>query len=72
MNIFTNEIVRGIISGQISAKKCPCCDNNGQEWWDGMTGLGVGSAPPVGVPVENLSNGDCENCDGLAYLIARN
>lgn len=70
MSVFyTKEEVRGIIQGKLSYRKCPCCDNDGLEWWDGMTGLGVGPSPPHTCSVEDLSSGQCQSCGGVAYII---
>ena len=68
LHTFRNEELRDIILGKTTFKKCLSCDNNGQEWWDGDTGLGVGSVPPTGIPHENISHVDCDNCNGLGYI----
>jgi len=69
MKMYDLDTVRGIIRGTITYRKCPCCDNDGQEWWDGGTGLGAGPTPPVNVSVDDLASGDCDNCGALAYLL---
>lgn len=66
---FSRDDIRSLILGIDVARKCPCCDSDGQEWWDGDTGLGVGPNPPKGIDVDSVCHGDCENCKGLGFLI---
>lgn len=66
---FSIEEVRMIIQGHISYRKCPSCDNQGQEWWDGETGTGVGPCAPFGCNPEYISHDDCQSCGGLAYIL---
>lgn len=56
------------VRGQVDATKCPCCDINGQQYWDGATGEGVNSSP-AGIAPENLERGACDNCHGLGFLL---
>ncbi len=65
---FSNEELRDIILKKVTYEKCPMCDNNGQEWWDGATGLGASPFPPPGVDPDDLAHGDCDNCAGLAFI----
>lgn len=67
MNYFelSKEEYRNIILGKITFRKCPACDNNGREYWDEE---GVSVLPYPHPDWENYSEGDCENCNGLAYI----
>ena len=65
---FTIEEVREIIQGKVNFRKCPCCDNNGQEWWDGATGTGVGPSAPANCAEDDICHDDCQACHGLAYI----
>lgn len=60
------EELRNIILGKIQYKKCPCCDNNGFEYWD-EEGISVLPSP---LPEwgENYGKGICENCNGLGFI----
>jgi len=60
--------VRDLILGKLKYRKCPCCDNQGLEYWDGSTGMGVNPSP-AGIDPENLSWGFCENCSGLGFIL---
>lgn len=62
------ETIRGIIKGSIVPRKCPDCDVNGIQYWDGETGLGV-SPTPSGIDPEWLDWGTCETCKGLSYIL---
>ena len=57
-----------LVRGQVDVKKCPCCDINGHQYWDGSTGMGLNSSP-AGIDPENLERDACENCAGLGFLI---
>lgn len=60
--------LRSVIKGEVTFRKCPCCDINGEEWWDGRTGTGVGPSAPIGCSDEDVESGPCENCGGLAFI----
>ena len=60
--------VRDLITGKLKHRKCPECDNRGQVYWDGSTGMGENSSPS-GIDPKNLSWGSCENCKGLGYIL---
>ena len=62
------EEVRDLILGKLKYRKCPCCDNNGVEYWDGETGMGA-SPSPSGINPEWLAWGSCENCNGLGFIL---
>ncbi len=64
---LSKDQLRDIILGKVTFRKCPSCDNNGVEYWCGLTGAGAGpfARPEWG---ENCESGDCENCDGLGYI----
>lgn len=66
---YTRQEMRDLILGNIKARKCPCCDNEALEYWDGDTGLGAGPAPPPGIPAEQVASGECSNCEGLGFLL---
>jgi len=66
---LSNEELRSIALGKFTARKCPSCDNNGIEYWDGNTGLGAGPNPPKDIPKEDVSFGSCENCNGIGYIL---
>ena len=68
MSMLDTEEVRDLILGELKYRKCPNCDNNGLEYWDNETGLGVSSSP-VGIPKENIECGACDNCNGLGYIL---
>lgn len=63
---FEKEDLRKLILGKITYRKCPNCDNDGQEYWD-ENGEGVCPHPREEWG-ENYNQGDCENCDGLGYI----
>lgn len=63
------EQVRAICLGKFTARKCPCCDNEGYEYWNGITGMGVGPTPPLGLPEDDIASGACENCNGSAFIL---
>lgn len=46
------------------------CDNNGYEYWDGESGMGV-SPTPSGINPDNLAYGPCEECKGLGFYFFR-
>lgn len=56
------------VRGQIIARKCPCCDSNGRQYWDGKTGEGV-KDNPSGIDPEWLESDGCDNCNGLGFLL---
>jgi len=60
--------LKDLIEGKLKYRKCPCCDANGLQYYDGSTGLGV-SASPSGIDPEWLTSEGCDNCGGLAYLL---
>lgn len=57
-----------ICKGKIGWRKCPDCDVNGLQYWDGETGLGVNNTPS-GINPEWLESGACETCEGLGYQL---
>jgi hypothetical protein len=67
MNIheFNNHELRRIIFGKDIFRKCPACDNVGQEYWD------ENGCPPRPSPLpewgDNYEKADCEECRGLGY-----
>ena len=60
------EDFRKIILGKITFKKCPCCDNNGVEYWD-ETGTSVLPYPHKSWG-DKYESGKCENCGGLGFI----
>jgi len=60
-----------LVRGKITWKKCPVCDANGRQYWDGKTGEGVCSSPS-GIDPEFLESDGCENCNGLGFNLFRN
>lgn len=67
---FDNEELKAILLGKVEFKKCPFCDNDGRQWYDGNTGLGAGPSPPIGVAEEDLASDICGECDGLSLLFS--
>jgi hypothetical protein len=63
------EELKYLIKGKIQWRKCPECDNNGLQYFDGSTGLGVAPYPLPGIPEEDLASENCDNCYGLAYIL---
>lgn len=63
-----NEEVRALALHKLSFVKCPCCDMNGLQYWDGRTGLGVNNSP-VGLDTEDMCFGGCEECDGVGFIL---
>jgi hypothetical protein len=61
--------IRAICLGKFSARKCPACDNDGREYYDGRTGLGAGPMPPDGIPEDDIASEPCANCDGVGYIL---
>ena len=57
-----------LVRGNVAIKKCPCCDVDGLQYWDGATGLGV-KDNPSGIDPEFLDQGPCDNCAGLGFLL---
>ena len=69
-NCFSNEELRDIILGRVTYRKCPACDANGQQYWDGESGMGVGPFPPAGINPDDIASGDCQDgCNGLGYIV---
>jgi len=66
---FTASKIRSICLGKFSAKKCPCCDNDGIVYFDGNTGLGVGPTPPGGLQKEDIGIDTCDNCFGVGFIL---
>ena len=64
------EEVRMLAREQAYFVKCPCCDMDGLQYWDGETGLGV-SNTPSGINPEWLCSGYCDNCEGIGFLFKR-
>lgn len=62
------EELKDLIKGKIQWRKCPECDNNGLQYFDGATGMGVSSSPS-GIDPEELAWENCDNCYGLAYIL---
>lgn len=60
--------LRELITGKLKVEKCPCCDVNGRQYWDGETGEGLNNTPS-GINPEWLQSEACENCHGLGFLI---
>lgn len=58
-----------MVRGKVNITKCPCCDSNGIQYWDGETGEGV-KDNPSGINPEWLERGPCENCHGLGFLLS--
>lgn len=65
------EELQDLIKGKIKARKCPDCDVNGIQYWDGATGEGVNNTPS-GIDSKNLESCSCETCYGLGYILYRN
>ena len=61
------EDVRKLALGKIQWKKCPCCDLNGQQYWDNSTGEGLSPSPSYIEP-EKLDHQNCENCLGVGFI----
>jgi hypothetical protein len=66
---LSKEEVRAICLGKFTARKCPCCNNEGKEYWDGNTGMGASPHPPPGIAPEDIAWGFCETCDGVAFIL---
>ena len=62
------EDLRKLALGKLQWKKCPCCDLNGQQYWDNSTGEGLSPGPSHIDPV-NLDQQNCENCFGVGYIL---
>lgn len=60
--------LKDLILGKIHWRKCPMCDADGRQYWDGETGMGV-SASPSGINPEWLEWDNCDNCHGLGYIL---
>lgn len=43
--MLDKEETRDLILGKLKYRKCPCCDNQGMEYWDGQTGMGANPSP---------------------------
>ena len=67
MTEFDNEELKKLLFGRFDVRKCPACDCNGDQWFDGRTGLGVSPTPPD-IDEEWIASELCTECDGLAYL----
>lgn len=65
-NYITSERLRDIITGKIKYKKCPCCDNEGYEYWD-ENGVSVLPYPHPDWG-NNYERGACQNCCGVGYV----
>ncbi len=64
MDIYiSTKDLREIILGKITYRKCPNCDQNGNEHWDD-DGRTVLPAPLPGWK----EYGSCQNCNGLGYI----
>ena len=64
---FTKEALLNIILGKVHYRKCPCCDSDGRQYWDG-NGMGVGPCPRPEWG-EDYGEGLCDNCGGLGYIL---
>jgi hypothetical protein len=63
---ITPEELREIILGKITFRKCPCCDNDGYEYWDEN---GISALPsPHPSWKDNYTKGACQNCHGIGYI----
>lgn len=67
---FSKHDLQDLCKGKIQWRKCPDCDVNGIQYWDGDTGMGV-SSNPSGIDAEKIDSGSCETCGGVAYLFFR-
>ena len=65
------EELQAICKGKISWTKCPDCDTNGWQYWDGEIGEGVCNNPSYINP-ERVDRDGCETCGGIAYLFKWN
>lgn len=63
-----NEDVYRMMRGNYRFKKCPSCDINGRQYYDGSTGLGV-SNTPAGIPLDDLAEDTCDECNGYGYFL---
>ncbi len=59
--------VRKFALGKFTARKCPCCDNDGIEYWD-EDGIAPGPSPRKEWG-EDFGSGACQNCNGIGYII---
>jgi len=57
-----------LVRQKIAVIKCNCCDINGQQYWDGATGEGCNNSP-MGIDPEWLTSGDCEDCNGIGFVL---
>lgn len=62
------DVMRDIALGKRIFIKCPCCDNNGVIYYNGITGDGASpfSRSELG---EDETTCECNNCDGLGYIL---
>lgn len=62
--------LKELVQGRLHWKKCPMCDLNGIQYWDGETGEGLNNSPS-GISPEWLASGNCEDCHGLGFYFYR-
>jgi hypothetical protein len=64
--VISVETFRNAITGKTTYRKCPCCDKYGKEYWD------ENGCSPLPFPHpswgENYESGNCQECDGVAYV----
>ncbi len=65
--LITTEKLRRIALGKIVFKKCPCCDNNGRQYWE-ETGTSVLPYPHPNWG-DDYESGPCDNCEGVGYIM---
>ena len=70
MYLYITEI-KDLIEGRIKYRKCPCCDTDGNVWFDSTRTSGVLPYPLPDIPEEDLGWETCHNCDGLSYILYR-
>ena len=67
---FSSEELRRIIFKKDTFSKCPACNNEGKVFSD------ENGCPPLPYPhsdwSDNFQTIECEECDGLGYLLTEN
>jgi len=68
MRDYPGEILRGIVLGELGYHRCIVCDGTGYQNWD-ENGDDVKSGKTSN---PDRDHGECENCDGLGFIITEN
>lgn len=64
---LSKEELRDVIFGRIQYRKCPACDNDGVEWYNGKTGDAARPFPDPSWGKWTESQ-ECPECDGLGFV----